>query len=103
MDVCDQQPEDRRRGGQAGILHESNPFERSDRRRIMLLHHLGFAGKLWEEEGDHVVKAKVKDPYGAESDWTILNVTVTKSKSNIDFNPWIFRLIQNFPILKFMM
>jgi C1A family cysteine protease len=53
----------------------------------------------WEEEGDYIVKAKAKDPYGIESDWAILNVTVSKIKSITDFNPWLFRLIQRFPIL----
>jgi len=36
----------------------------------------------WPEEGEYTVKCKVKDPYGAESDWTTLEVTVPKNKSN---------------------
>jgi C1A family cysteine protease len=56
----------------------------------------------WLEEGDYIVKAKAKDPYGAESDWATLEVTVTKSKSISDFYPWISRLIERFPILKLL-
>jgi C1A family cysteine protease len=44
----------------------------------------------WKEEGDFIVKAKVKDPYGAESDWATLTVTVPKNK------PYINRPILNF-------
>lgn len=57
----------------------------------------------WDEEGDYIVKAKVKDPYGAESDWATLEVTVPKSKTANDFNPFISRLIQRFPILEFLL
>jgi hypothetical protein len=56
----------------------------------------------WEEEGEYVVKAKVKDPYGAESDWTILEVTVPKQKTRDMFNPWIELLIERIPILKYL-
>ena len=34
----------------------------------------------WSEEGEYIVKAKAKDPYGAESDWATLEVTVPKNK-----------------------
>jgi hypothetical protein len=56
----------------------------------------------WTEEGDYIVKAKARDIYGAESDWAILEVTVQKSKTINDFNPWISRLIELFPILKLL-
>lgn len=42
-----------------------------------------FIQHYWEEEGDHVVKAKVKDPYGAESEWTTLEIQVSKNKASI--------------------
>jgi len=57
----------------------------------------------WEEEGEYIVKAKAKDPYGAESEWVIMNVTVSKTKSNDDFNPWFSRLIERFPILEYFL
>ena len=56
----------------------------------------------WTEEGEFIVKAKAKDPYGAESDWAILEVTVPKSKSINEFNLWISRLIERFPIIEFL-
>jgi len=54
----------------------------------------------WDEEGEYIVKAKVKDPYGAESDWATLEITVPRNRQINYFNPWIFRLIQRFPILE---
>jgi PKD repeat protein len=57
----------------------------------------------WSEEGDYIVKAKAKDPYDAESDWSEIIITVSKSKSINDFNPWLIRLVQRFPILEFLM
>ncbi|MFE3845685.1 C1 family peptidase [Thermoplasmatota archaeon] len=62
-----------------------------------------FINYCWDEEGDYIVKAKVMDPYGAESDWATLEVTVPKNKSTNEFNPWLFRLIQRFPILEFLL
>jgi hypothetical protein len=57
----------------------------------------------WDEEGNYIVKAKVKDPYGAESDWATLEVTVPRNKTANDFDPWINRLIERFPILKLLL
>jgi C1A family cysteine protease len=57
----------------------------------------------WDEEGDYIVKAKVKDPYGAESDWATLEVTVPRSRQFNDYNPWISRVIERFPILEFLL
>jgi len=54
------------------------------------------------EEDDYIVRAKARDPYGAESDWAEIIVTVSKIKNINDFNPWISRLIELFPILKFL-
>jgi C1A family cysteine protease len=56
----------------------------------------------WTEEGDYIVKAKARDVYGAESDWAILEVTVPRSKQINDYNLWISRLIERFPILKLL-
>ncbi|MHA2431307.1 MAG: hypothetical protein ACXACC_09820 [Promethearchaeota archaeon] len=41
--------------------------------------------------------------YGAESDWATLEVTVPRSKQINDYNPWISRLIERFPILKLLL
>jgi cathepsin X len=57
---------------------------------------------LKPEEGEYILRAKAKDPYEVESDWAILEVSVPKVKSINDFNPWLFRLIQRFPILEFL-
>jgi hypothetical protein len=57
----------------------------------------------WTEEGDYIVKAKARDAYNAESDWAIIEVSVTKNKNINEFNPWISRLIERFPIFKFIL
>jgi hypothetical protein len=62
-----------------------------------------FVHWYWEEEGEFIVKAKVKDPYGAESDWTILEVTVPKQKNRDMFNPWFEQLFERIPILKYFL
>ena len=54
------------------------------------------------EEGDYIIRAKSRDPYGAESDWAETAITIQKSKSINEFNPWISRLIERFPILKLL-
>ena len=60
-------------------------------------------GGYWRERDNFLVRAKTLDPYGAESDWAILEVTVPKSRSISDFNPWFSRLIKRFPILEFLL
>jgi C1A family cysteine protease len=55
-----------------------------------------------DEQGEYTVRMKSKDPYGAESDWSEIIITVSKTKSIDDFNPWLLRLIQRFPILEFL-
>jgi hypothetical protein len=58
----------------------------------------------WDFEGDYSVKVIVKDVYGAESEWSDpLVVTIPKNKSINNHNPWIIRLIQQFPILKLLL
>ncbi len=56
----------------------------------------------WTEEGDYTVKAKTKDPYGAESNWAILNVTVEKTKAIQNFITSLFfeKLIYRFPFFE---
>jgi len=59
-----------------------------------------FIRYYWDEEGDYIVKAKVKDIYGAESDWTTLEVTVKKDKKLDGSNPFLYQLFEKFPFLK---
>jgi len=39
------------------------------------------ASHSWTEQDTYIIKAKTRDSYGAESDWTILEVTMPKNKS----------------------
>jgi len=57
----------------------------------------------YSEEGDYTFKAKARDPYGAESDWAEIVITVSKAKIINEFNPWLSRLIERFPILKLLL
>ena len=50
----------------------------------------------WSNEGEFTVRAKAKDPYGLESDWATLTVTVYKSKMK---DPILFRFLDNNPHL----
>ena len=58
----------------------------------------------WTEEGTYEVRVKAMDMYGSESEWSDpLVVSMPKNKSFNEFNPWISRLIQRFPILKLLL
>ena len=56
----------------------------------------------YTKQGTYEIKVKAIDQFGAESDWSDpLSVSMPRS---IDiFNPWLFRLIQRFPILEFLL
>jgi penicillin V acylase-like amidase (Ntn superfamily) len=57
----------------------------------------------WSEEGTYEVRVKARDVYGRESDWSDpLVVSMPKNKSLNEFNPWIIRLIERFPILELL-
>jgi hypothetical protein len=57
----------------------------------------------WSEEGEYSIKVKTKDISGLESEWSNpLVVSIPKNKSMNNFNPWILRLIQRFPILELL-
>jgi C1A family cysteine protease len=56
----------------------------------------------WPEKGDYTVKAKAKDPYGTESDWATLEVSVSKDKATLstpflrflEYRPYLFPLFR---------
>jgi outer membrane protein assembly factor BamB len=56
------------------------------------------AKHIWSEKGNYVIKVKVRDVYGAESDWATLEVTMPKNKIN-SIDTFFLRLLENFPIL----
>jgi len=68
------------------------------------------ASYMWQSEGIYEIKVKTLDvlstdyDIGIESEWSDpLSVSMPKNKSINDFNPWIFRLIQRFPILEYLL
>ena len=56
----------------------------------------------WIQKGSYTIKAKAKDIYGAESEWSTFIVSMPK---NIDINIIIFlqKIIQRFPIFEKML
>jgi len=56
----------------------------------------------WSQEGLYCLRVKAKDINGLESGWGTLEISMPKTKSFNDYNPWLNRLIQRFPILKLM-
>ena len=56
------------------------------------------ANHSWSEEGTYTIKAKLKDSYGAESDWASLEVTMPKTKV-MNLNVFLHRLFQCFPFM----
>ncbi len=57
----------------------------------------------WSKDGSYIVRAKAKDVNDEESGWTTLEISMPKTKSINEFNHWLFRLIQRFPILEFLL
>jgi subtilisin family serine protease len=58
---------------------------------------------MWADEGTYSIKVKAFDKYGSESDWATLEVNMPKIKSINNFNLWISRLIERFPILELLL
>lgn len=58
---------------------------------------------VWVEQNNYIIKVKAIDSYGAESEWTTLEISMPKIKSIDSFSPWISRLIERFPILKLLL
>jgi len=59
---------------------------------------------IWDVQGTYPIKVKAKDIYDEESVWSdSLEISMPKNKSINDFNPWLMRLIQRFPILEFLL
>lgn len=57
----------------------------------------------WDQEGNYSIRVKVKDEHGIESEWSDpLEISMPKNKSLNEFNPWILKLLQRFPILEFL-
>ena len=57
----------------------------------------------WTEEGTYSIKTKAMNEDSIDSDWATLEVSMPKNKLINTFNPWLIRLIQRFPILKFLL
>lgn len=56
----------------------------------------------WDEEGSYDIRAKARDVYGSESDWSALSVSMPKSKPYNPFWQLLERLTKRFPFLEFL-
>jgi hypothetical protein len=58
----------------------------------------------WNSSGIFPVRMKAKDPYGAESDWGVLHVIVTKNK---EISPLFLQFLDRYPnllpVLRFLL
>jgi hypothetical protein len=50
----------------------------------------------WTDQGDYTIKAKAMDPYGAETDWGYLDISMPL---NHQAPSWFFQLLQKYPRL----
>lgn len=56
---------------------------------------------IWNEEGNYVIKAKVKDTHDVESDWTQLAITMpTNQQKNKLQTPIMHRISTTYPLIK---
>jgi len=59
---------------------------------------------IWYNEDDYEIRVKAKDIYDEESEWSDpLTVSMPRSRSIDNFNPWLLKLIQRFPILEYLL
>jgi C1A family cysteine protease len=58
------------------------------------------ASHVWNKKGAYTVAVRYRED-NIWSDWGFSTVSMSKFKSINNFNPWIFRLIHQFPILEF--
>jgi len=56
----------------------------------------------WENQGDYSVVALAMNTNDNIGPWGTLEISMPKNKLFNDFNPWITKLIQRFPILEFL-
>jgi hypothetical protein len=54
---------------------------------------------IWEDYGTYVIRAKLMDDSGAESDWGELTVTITKDKA-VTINSLLLKQLETHPILQ---
>ena len=57
----------------------------------------------WDDEGDYSIFSLAMNEDGIISPWSDLSISMPKIKSLNIFNPWLFRLIQRFPILELLL
>ncbi len=59
----------------------------------------------WNEKGDYIIKAKLKDEHGAESEWGILEVSMprTKLSNNLPLLVLFERFKSMFPIIRLLL
>ncbi len=61
---------------------------------------------IWTREGPSAIQCKARDVYDAETDWTYLEVTMSKNKHfifNFTLLSWLFERFPNvFPILRYI-
>jgi len=50
----------------------------------------------WAKMGTYIIRAKAKDPYGLESEWGELKVTIPRNKAT---NSFFFSFLERFPLL----
>jgi outer membrane protein assembly factor BamB len=59
---------------------------------------LSLFGHQWWSRGNYTIRVKAKDPYGEESDWAYLEVTMPHSYNNPFW--WLDGLLDRFPLLQ---
>ena len=54
----------------------------------------------WDEKDNVILRARARDINNNIGPWSSFEISMPKTKSLNEFNPWILRLIQRFPILE---
>ena len=54
----------------------------------------------WSEKGNYTIRAKAKDTFGLESDWTEFDIGIIKKNKAVTSNMLLQRILERFPFLQ---
>jgi outer membrane protein assembly factor BamB len=54
----------------------------------------------WSEKGNYTIKAKAKDTFGLEGDWSTFEIGISKKSKAVTVNMLLVRILERFPLLE---
>jgi len=54
----------------------------------------------WSEKGNYTIRAKAKDVFNEESDWTEFEIKITNPRNRVSYSSLFMKFLEQFPILQ---